>query len=318
MGPKEAYHPSVVRPSVPLTTLRFEDLPNYARRKFVLTGYRPIMRPNESIVATSLWALFSVHNETMNVWSHLLGAIWFACCYFELRSHNLAPAMSQPSTDLEKTEATALVVERLRTMTPVFSAAAVICLSMSSIAHLMAPVSPRRLSRTLWTLDSLGISMCILSGYFPAMTFGFRCLPAERDLYTAVVVLLSLASAVMGLAAASGTVPYFERVRVLVLVLLVLFGLWPLFRYRLTAPPAEIAAFVPLNCLMFVMNGLGLTCYATKWPESRWPGAFDLRGGSHLLWHLATLSGLLCYQSSLMRMIHWFDDERQGMCDGWA
>ncbi|KAI1378234.1 hemolysin-III related-domain-containing protein [Hypoxylon crocopeplum] len=48
--------------------------------EFLLTGYRYRRRPSNSY-KYSLKSIFAVYNETVNIWSHLLGAIFFAFVY---------------------------------------------------------------------------------------------------------------------------------------------------------------------------------------------------------------------------------------------
>ena len=50
------------------------EAPQYALAECVVTGYR--INYNDSYAA--LRSLFQLHNETVNIWSHLLGAILFA------------------------------------------------------------------------------------------------------------------------------------------------------------------------------------------------------------------------------------------------
>jgi predicted membrane channel-forming protein YqfA (hemolysin III family) len=41
--------------------------------RFILSGYRL----NHSTYSDTIWSLFTVHNESVNVWSHVLGAKLF-------------------------------------------------------------------------------------------------------------------------------------------------------------------------------------------------------------------------------------------------
>ncbi len=57
-------------PSLP-PTVRDVDVPPLFRERFILSGYRPVGLSLRSYVLS----LFQIHNETLNVWSHLLAAI---------------------------------------------------------------------------------------------------------------------------------------------------------------------------------------------------------------------------------------------------
>lgn len=54
--------------------LRFEELPPlWQENKYVLTGYRFCTSSSQC-----LRTIFMLHNETMNIWSHLIGFVFFA------------------------------------------------------------------------------------------------------------------------------------------------------------------------------------------------------------------------------------------------
>lgn len=55
--------------------LLFEELPrDRQENQYVLSGYRFYRTSKEC-----LKSLFKLHNETMNIWSHLLGFLFFSC-----------------------------------------------------------------------------------------------------------------------------------------------------------------------------------------------------------------------------------------------
>jgi hypothetical protein len=58
------------RPVSPSKLQNFEELPDYLKdNPFITTGYRQQLSPGRSLLS-----LFNIHNETGNVWSHLIGA----------------------------------------------------------------------------------------------------------------------------------------------------------------------------------------------------------------------------------------------------
>lgn len=57
-------------PSLP-PTVRDVDVPPLFRERFILAGYRPVGLSWRCYVLS----LFQIHNETLNVWSHLLAAV---------------------------------------------------------------------------------------------------------------------------------------------------------------------------------------------------------------------------------------------------
>lgn len=57
-------------PSLP-PTVRDADVPPLFREQFIRSGYRPVGLSWRCYVLS----LFQIHNETLNVWSHLLAAV---------------------------------------------------------------------------------------------------------------------------------------------------------------------------------------------------------------------------------------------------
>lgn len=57
-------------PSLP-PTVRDVDVPPLFRERFIRAGYRPVGLSWRCYVLS----LFQIHNETLNVWSHLLAAV---------------------------------------------------------------------------------------------------------------------------------------------------------------------------------------------------------------------------------------------------
>ena len=53
------------------TLLTRDRAPEHSRYDYILYGYRKTMRPR-----AALGSLFKMHNETFNVWTHLLGLVW--------------------------------------------------------------------------------------------------------------------------------------------------------------------------------------------------------------------------------------------------
>ena len=72
--------PSFLRPSMRL--LPIELAPPHVRSEFVLYAYRPTCTSWRPAVLT----LFRLHNETLNIWSHLLGAAWVCTMLLETLS----------------------------------------------------------------------------------------------------------------------------------------------------------------------------------------------------------------------------------------
>ena len=134
--------PSFLRPSLRL--LPIELAPPHVRSEFVLYAYRPTCTSLRPAVLT----LFRLHNETLNIWSHLLGAAWVCAMLLE--------TLSMAVTD-----------EGQRLATVVFLLSALFCTVASSLYHLLGGILSQRTYRALYQLDINGISVVIAGSYYP-------------------------------------------------------------------------------------------------------------------------------------------------------
>ena len=56
--------------------------------------------------------------------------------------------------------------------------------------------------------------------------------------------------------------------------------------------PFKFMDSLPFYLLMGASYLGGLAIYVHKWPESKYPGRFNIWGHSHQLWHLCALVGM--------------------------
>ena len=280
------------------------EVPPYVQRVHVLTGYRPLLREDQSLLIAALRSSFTLHNETFNIWSHLLGFVWLLS---RLRALFMLPT----------SEVADNAPEGMRLSVIVFTITAAFCLAASTIAHCFAGIVSRTPSDLLWRIDSYGIAVLIGGSWLPGLAFGFRCRQSARMMYSIIVVGL-LVIATIGSALASvgrpHETPIAERMRVGGLACGVAFGLVPLAHFYMIAPDDEVAIFLPSVLYMLACYFIGFLFYSTGLPESVRPGMFDLRGGSHLLWHVAVLAAIRHWDAGVWNMLLHKDSE---VCQGW-
>ena len=279
--------------------VRAQDLPSdYETMPFVQKGYR--LGYDSCGCLTSI---FEVHNETINIWTHWLGALWFAY-------------LMRVDSSTETLDASTILIFRL------------ICLNLfasSAGYHTFGAISPRAMR--LWLrADKLGISLMIAGSYIPGIwldpgvlqdclllvrhrgdgvevarsqthrrprRLGFRCRPRARLVWMAQALILLIVGAMLALEC------FPKRHSAKAFASLVAIGLLPTADFALHGTAEEIRQFVPKLMLMFFFYGLGFFFFSTKWPESRWPGKFCIVGASHQLWHLCVLAAALAWHSDV-------------------
>lgn len=121
----------------------------------ILSGYRP----QSDSYFDSILSLFYLHNETINVYSHLIGAIAFAVA---------APIVYRRLKPLYKTASTEDFV-----VFACFFVGCVGCLFMSGTYHLISNHS-HEISRFGNQLDYLGIVLLIWGSFIPSIYYGFQ------------------------------------------------------------------------------------------------------------------------------------------------
>jgi adiponectin receptor len=149
--------------------LRLQDIPPWQQdNPHILTGYRPL----SNSYPKSLLSLFYTHNQTANIYTHLLGLIVFA-----LVAH--APYATLPSRYRTATHADVLV---FLAYFPSLSA----CLSLS-VAHHAFDNHFRRVYEQWLVCDFLNILCLITGSWVPGVYYGFYCSPGVARFYTVMV-----------------------------------------------------------------------------------------------------------------------------------
>lgn len=185
--------------------------------EFIHTGYRLYFNSSKKI----LKSLFIWHNESFNIWSHLLGFILFfsfliySAAFLHLSGElslfsdefseyiessvqktrsTLEPIESELKSVIDSTELDwilpSLSQSKLQYVSRwpifVFLVSAMICLSMSSVYHLFSAHSRKIYSLTS-RLDYAGISILICGSFFPPIYYMYFCIEGKH--YIGLIIL---------------------------------------------------------------------------------------------------------------------------------
>ena len=155
-------------------TLLWDDLPPWRRdNAFIVRGYR---HTSNSYLG-SLASLSYLHNESVNIWTHLLGAFAFTLAGTFLH-HVVAPRYASAS------DADRLVLG-------CFFGGAFLCLGMSATYHTLCNHSSE-VARWGNKLDYTGIVFLIVGSYVPALYYALFCHPALMTAYLTTVSYIAL------------------------------------------------------------------------------------------------------------------------------
>lgn len=149
--------------------LSFNEIPEWYRdNEHIRHGYRPVS--GSAVISISSWRY--MHNETVNIYSHLIPCIafflgeWYVLQY--LHTHYARVTVAH---DL---------------IFAFFILTAVVCLGFSSTYHTLINHS-HKLERLWLRLDLVGIVLLTLGDFVSGIYMVFWCEPLQRKIYWAMV-----------------------------------------------------------------------------------------------------------------------------------
>lgn len=252
------------------TSCDYCNLPTWLQHNdCLLSGHRP---PLPSFTAC-FQSMFRIHTETVNIWTHLLGCVFFII---------LAISSLSRLTNIHEILAFSA-----------FFAGAILCLGFSFIFHTLHCHSPRIL--TLFSrLDYCGITLLITGSFVPWLYFCFYCQFWIKLIYLSLTSTLGLCALVVSLLKQFGASSY-RPYRAAVFTTFGLSGVIPGLHY-LAIAGWDRTVGIPLITLAFLYI-LGAALYACRFPEKLLPGRCDIWFHSHQVFHiLVVIATVINYQ----------------------
>ena len=142
--------------------LSWNHLPDWQRDNAYILRY---YRPTSHSYYRSFQSLFYLHNESVNIHSHLLGAFLFLCMSFSIYAFRAYPVS---------------VADMI--VFGCFFLGAITCLGMSATYHLILNHSPQ-VARFGNQLDYVGIVALITGSFVPSVYYGFYNEPMLQRIY---------------------------------------------------------------------------------------------------------------------------------------
>ncbi|KAK6151709.1 hypothetical protein DH2020_014344 [Rehmannia glutinosa] len=297
--------------------LSYHELPDYMKdNEYILDYYRANWPIKEAF-----FSLFRWHNETLNVWTHLLGFLLFVGLtlanlvdvpqmvdfvtmiteqFPSSAESNISKNLSLGPTKLVdlKQESSILTSPEITTTTYwpfyVFLCGSMFCLLSSSICHLFSCHS-HRLNIHLLHIDYVGITVMIITSFFPPIYYVFQCTPHLQILYLTGITIMGICTIIALLSPALSAGKY-RSLRVLLFVSMGLFGLIPAVHalaLNWDDPHRNITLAYESGMALSYLIGTGF--YVSRIPERWRPGWFDLAGHSHQIFHVFVVMGALAH-----------------------
>lgn len=260
----------------------WEEIPEWQKdNEHIHTGY---VRETSSF-KECIKSLFYIHNETVNIYSHLLPAVAFLLTIFF--NKYVVPTYST-TTWLDY-----IIID-------IFFLGAFSCLSLSSIFHCFKSHSlPIAIFGN--KLDYLGIVFLIVSSMVSILYYGFFGDPWLFGFFSFVTISFGVACAVVSLEdkfRSREWRPYRASLFVafgLSAVLPILAGLC-YYGFQETWTRIQLK-WVVLEGVFYIF---GAFLYGIRFPEKVRPGNFDLWGHSHQIFHVLVVVAALCHLKALI------------------
>ncbi|ORZ38278.1 hemolysin-III related-domain-containing protein, partial [Catenaria anguillulae PL171] len=274
--------------SRPLKLYKLRDIPAYLQdNEYIHTGHRAYYSWSECARS-----LVHVHNETVNIWTHILGAVAFAVF------------IAQALDDIVHPRAT--TADRL--VLALYHCTAGICLACSGIFHTFHCHADRHVFDRMAVTDYTGIATLLFGSFTSLVYFAFRPHPTLLPIPLGITVVASLAGVIFP------WFPFFRSYKYRLLRTLIFFSLstsifasvgWA--AYQIWHEVAEAWSWRWTGWTVGIVGNycVGALIYAARFPECLAPGRFDIVGASHQIWHLMVICGAVCHWGALCELRDW-------------
>ncbi|KAG8367640.1 hypothetical protein BUALT_Bualt16G0094000 [Buddleja alternifolia] len=313
--------------------VKYEELPEYLKDNEFIRDYYRCEWPLKDLVLS----VFQLHNETLNVWTHLVGFMIFLGLILmslteKMTLENVIASLFREGSDgwlktklmSQSNGSNAFFSDsylRHIPITPILAAikdpnpiplwpwfvflgGAMCCLIFSSISHLFACHSPR-FHYFFWRLDYTGISLMIVSSFFPPIYYSFLDHTFWLVLYLSSITLLGILI-VATLLAPSLSDGRCRPFRAGLFLCMGFSGVIPsTHAVILHWGHSQILVSLGYEMAMGALYGIGAAIYVTRIPERWKPGAFDVVGHSHQIFHVFVVLAALAHCAASLVIMEW-------------
>ncbi|TID22807.1 HlyIII-domain-containing protein [Venturia nashicola] len=258
--------------------------------EYLLAHYRRV----SNSYLKSLKSLFYLHNQTGNIYSHLIGVLLFISWAHSTFNDLLK---RYPTSDINDI----LVFAG-------FFAGALTCFGLSAFFHTFGNHS-HDVYHTWLLLDLYGIFALIVGTVFSATYYGFYCERIWWKVYSIGITIITLACATF-CTNPRFRAPKWRGVRAFLFVSIGWSGAIPMTHAVQKWGRAQVDAQMGWDILF--LEGLlyitGAFIYAARIPERWRPGTFDIWGNSHQLFHMFAVFGAVMHLRGIITAFDYAHD----------
>jgi len=248
--------------------LKVQEVPDHHKEISISGGYRQRLEYKDC-----LWSIFKIHNETVNIWTHLLGFLIF----FSLM---LRDALWDQEHIRDVTDLAANLLQLITYQA---------CMLSSSMFHTMSCHD----SRTTWQrIDHASILIALYGTYVRVIVNNFDCFPHHKAIHLVTVTTLFGSVLYLKTKTSSGS-----KVSLPLFLFMALYSVAP-FAHWVSLSHLQTNTNVTDTMLWwmvfpYLVAGVGVIFYVSHFPEvSCCSGKFDIYGASHQIWHVLIFSGM--------------------------
>ncbi|KAM4602944.1 membrane progestin receptor beta-like [Polymixia lowei] len=279
--------------------VRDADVPPLFRERYILSGYRPVGLPWRCYFLS----LFQVHNETLNVWSHLLAGV---CVALRFGMFAVFRGGGILGLRLQGSDGQGLSLDPSSLPLVLYLLSSLTYLSCSTVAHLLQSQSELA-HYSLFFLDYVGVAVyqygCALALYFYSSEPAWRHSGVGEVFLPAAALLAWLSCASCCFAKLRYRRPYPLHRKLCQVVptgLAYLLDISPV-AHRLATKSWAGNVALPLHGLQVVLFMLAAFFFSCPIPERCSPGRYDIIGHAHQLFHLLLSLCTLAQQEALFQ-----------------
>ncbi|KIK51384.1 hypothetical protein GYMLUDRAFT_50550 [Collybiopsis luxurians FD-317 M1] len=292
---------SRISPRESSPTVTWNELQDWQKDNiFIPTGYRRLQYSWRGTIK-SVFAY--LHNESVNVHSHLWGGVFFIYLLATVRVNELT---AHETSSLDSV------------LFALFFCSAIFCQFSSSLFHASACHS-REVNDQCQAYDYAGITVLNLGSHYPLLYYGFFCEPHYQKLYILTITTLNVAATIM-LLDPEYAKPTRIGIRTAIFIALGCFSCIAIahacFIHGFTV------AMVDIGYRWFILSGsiymFGAILYANRVPERFSPGTFDYFFASHQIFHACvTVGAYLHYVFISVALDHYYSQSVCRMSLSW-
>ncbi|KAL2393961.1 ADIPOR-like receptor SPBC12C2.09c [Exophiala dermatitidis] len=279
------------------TLVHWNDLPRWLQdNHHIHSGYRQASYSYKR----SLQSILHWHNESVNIWTHLIPAalsLPFASYLYSV----LEPRYERAS----RADVIAMSC---------FFVGAACCLGLSASYHTLSNHSPK--VAKFWNqLDYAGIAVLITGSFIPSVYYGFWCDFTRQLTYWIMICTLGIACTAVSVLPRFRT-PAWRPYRALMFVGMGISAVFPVLdglrTYGVHAMQKQIGlSWLVLQGALYIL-GAGL--YAARVPEAWFPGRVDKLGSSHQIFHVLVVLAALSHLQGLLEAFDYRHNIMGSVC----